>query len=284
MKKTPKLLISLLSLAFLLAGCNTQGGAVNPPSGGDDSGQGGGGDQGGGDQGGGGQGGDTSGYYADVDNLTGDALKNGLKTLLAKNRNVSYAWSRFTSADEDPNNKNNVMLIYSRISMDKNQQDHGTDGYFWNREHTFPNSKISGDADNDNHIIFASEKKVNGTRGSKKMGYVDGGSVVKDYNGVATTCRVTSNLFDPHNVSRGIVARSTMYAAVAYGLDPLSNFESYDTLFEWATEYPVDADAIRRNEVVYSNQKNRNPFVDHPEYACKIWGSKTAKTRQICGM
>jgi len=31
--------------------------------------------------------------------------------------------------------------------------------------------------------------------------------------------------------------------------------------------------AIRRNDVIYDQfQHNRNPFVDHPEWAASIWG------------
>ena len=43
---------------------------------------------------------------------------------------------------------------------------------------------------------------------------------------------------------------------------------------------------LNRNEVIQNDsngQGNRNPFIDHPEYACKIWGDTNATTRQICG-
>ena len=40
------------------------------------------------------------------------------------------------------------------------------------------------------------------------------------------------------------------------------------------TADPVDAFEMRRNDVIYeSYQFNRNPFVDHPEWATEIWGS-----------
>ncbi len=42
-----------------------------------------------------------------------------------------------------------------------------------------------------------------------------------------------------------------------------------------------------RNNVIESNaalQGNRNPFIDHPEYACKIWGNTNSATKSICGM
>lgn len=227
-----------------------------------------------------------NGYYDAAEGVADNKLLETLNSIINTNNvDVSYAWSRYEAADEDPNNTNNVLLIYSRISMLKSQQDSGTNAYVWNREHTFPQSKMSNNkSKNDNHIIYASEKKVNGTRSSKKMGVVDGGSIVYDFNNKATTCRTTDSLFDPHNLSRGIVARTTMYAAAMYDFDPEDNFESIETMLRWHFEYWPDENDMRRNNVVYSNQHNRNPFVDHPEYACKIWGTTNSQTRSICGM
>ena len=227
-----------------------------------------------------------NGYYDAAEGVADNKLLETLNSIINTNNvDVSYAWSRYEAADEDPNNTNNVLLIYSRISMLKSQQDSGTNAYVWNREHTFPQSKMSNSqSKNDNHIIYASEKKVNGTRSSKKMGVVDGGSIVYDFNNKATTCRTTDSLFDPHNLSRGIVARTTMYAAAMYDFDPEDNFESIETMLRWHFEYWPDENDMRRNNVVYSNQHNRNPFVDHPEYACKIWGTTNSQTRSICGM
>lgn len=48
------------------------------------------------------------------------------------------------------------------------------------------------------------------------------------------------------------------------------------TLVAWHNADPVDADEVRRNEQVWCNQGNRNPFVDHPEYvACLYEGNCT---------
>ena len=43
-------------------------------------------------------------------------------------------------------------------------------------------------------------------------------------------------------------------------------------LLEWHELDPVDEFEIQRNERCYSVQKNRNPFIDHPEFADMIWG------------
>ena len=224
-------------------------------------------------------------YYASVtDSMTGTTLLNQLNSIIDNNSvSVSYDWSRYEDADEDPNNSSNVILVYARNSVSKSAHVSGNTG--WNREHTFPASKLENtQAEKDNHIIFASDNKVNGARSNIKMGVVTGGTVVNDYNGNPTTCRKTTSLFDPNNVARGIVARSTMYAAAMYGYDPTDNFESIATMLTWHLNYPVTSFDQGRNEKVYNNQHNRNPFVDHPEYACKIWGDTNSTTRTICGM
>jgi endonuclease I len=43
-------------------------------------------------------------------------------------------------------------------------------------------------------------------------------------------------------------------------------------LLEWNREDPVDSREEHRNDVVYSYQGNRNPFIDHPEYVDMIFG------------
>jgi endonuclease I/methionine-rich copper-binding protein CopC len=44
-----------------------------------------------------------------------------------------------------------------------------------------------------------------------------------------------------------------------------------DTLIAWHQADPPDANEILRNEIVYGFQGNRNPFIDHPEYAACLW-------------
>jgi hypothetical protein len=223
-------------------------------------------------------------YYSSISSQSGSSLLSALHTVInTSSVSTNYSWARFEKADEDPNNSKNVLLIYARTSMSKNAHVSGKKG--WNREHTFPQSKLEdGQAVEDNHIVFASDNVVNSARGNHKMGVVSGGTVVTDSNGKATTCRLGNNKFDPNNEARGIVARSTMYAAAMYNYDPTDNFESIATMLTWHLNYAASKFDSSRNNKVYKMQHNRNPFVDHPEYACKIWGNTNSTTKSICGI
>ena len=46
----------------------------------------------------------------------------------------------------------------------------------------------------------------------------------------------------------------------------------FDILIDLHKLDPVDDFELNRNNVIYSYQHNRNPFIDHPEYVALIWG------------
>lgn len=45
-------------------------------------------------------------------------------------------------------------------------------------------------------------------------------------------------------------------------------------LLKWHRQDPVSDKETKRNDVVFDSQKNRNPFIDHPELVEYIWGDK----------
>jgi hypothetical protein len=48
---------------------------------------------------------------------------------------------------------------------------------------------------------------------------------------------------------------------------------SINLLLKWHRQDPVSEKEINRNNAVHKIQKNRNPFIDHPELVEFIWGS-----------
>ena len=55
-------------------------------------------------------------------------------------------------------------------------------------------------------------------------------------------------------------------------------------LLKWNLQNSVNYREFHRQSGGQYLQGNRNAFVDHPEYACKIWGNTNDSTRSICGL
>lgn len=222
-------------------------------------------------------------YYSTVGSETGSALVSKLNTITGNPTLLtSYDWSRYEAADEAEGQSNKVLLIYSRQIVLKTAHVSGSTG--WNREHTYPDSKIGSPANADNHHIFADDNQTNNKRGSKLFGEVPQTSAnrVTDGYGNLTDCYTTNTHFYPNEPARGEVARATMYLNIRYGYSVEGNFESIATMLRWHLENPVSNREIYRNNTIHTLQKNRNPFIDHPEYACRIWGATNGETQTLC--
>lgn len=229
--------------------------------------------------------GDPGDYYADAAGLTGSQLKSALHEIIDDNTRLSYdqVWNGIKATDEDPANANNVITLYSGLSLPKSNNGGGPDQ--WNREHTW--AKSHGDfgtatgPGTDLHHLRAEDVTVNSTRGN--LDFDEGGSPVAE----APANNVDGDSFEPRDEVKGDIARMMFYMAVRYdGDDGFADLELNDqvgngsrpnigrlsVLLEWNAEDPVSATEVRRNEIIYSQfQHNRNPFIDHPEYAEQIW-------------
>lgn len=225
------------------------------------------------------------GYYDGVEGLNGDILKAFLHDLIDNHTVISYGNLRdaLQNSDEDPNDKGNIILLYSGDSI-KSTWDSGAT---WNREHVWPKSLggfKSDDAGSDMHHIRPTYTTVNSTRGNKF--FDDGGSLVSKTD----DCYSDSNSFEPRDEVKGDVARMMFYMAVRYeGNDGAAGSDlelvfgetsstngllgDLETLLQWSLDDPVDDFERNRNDVIYSYQHNRNPFIDHPELISLIWGS-----------
>jgi len=226
-------------------------------------------------------------YYNGISpSLTGEALKNALDLLISSNVRVSYDWWRFESADESLTETNKVITIYPRKNYLKTSHVSGNQGATWNREHTYPQSKISGAAVNDNHHIFADDWKTNGARSNYRFGIVSPTEAnrVKDSSGLNTDNFEAAGFFEPNDTAKGEVARATLYMNTLYGYTLEGNFQSSELAVLWALQYPPTNRDMQRNNRVYTNQGNRNPYVDHASYICLAYGMTSLATRQVCGI
>ena len=204
--------------------------------------------------------------------------------------------------------ENTVMDFYTQESIPSpwaGGQNAGT----WNREHVWCKSLSGGlwnedevGGGSDMHHIRPSEVRLTATRGNHKFGEASGGGLAyfigSDGSKKYVGGKVDGGTFEPLDKVKGDVARIVMYVYAHYNTygnvygttdgsgyayyfgtlnftqitSAASESEAIGLLLRWHAADPVDEIETARNDAVFAIQGNRNPFVDHPEYAAAIWG------------
>lgn len=225
-------------------------------------------------------------YYSGINfNKTGNELKGELASLITVTHTkvISYTelQTLMKSSDVDPQNPNNLLLVYGSQSSGTHQRSRPISGS-WNREHVYakskgtPNLGTSGPGA-DGHHLRPADATLNSTRGS--LSFDDGTG--------AMAYKTSRGGWYPGDEWKGDVARILMYMYVRYNtrclpLNITMNPSTYsadfpDILLKWNVEDPVSAFEIQRNNVVADTQKNRNPFIDNPYLATAVWGGPAAQ-------
>lgn len=236
-------------------------------------------------------------YYSSVDfNLSGIALKNELAQLIVSthDQQLSYneIWQALKYSDVNPENNNQVLLIYGWPNVNSGtnartryKYNNGGAPGDWNREHVYakaqgePNLGTSGPGADAHHIRPADVQK-NTLRSNLKFASGSGNS---GFSGGG---------WYPGDEWKGDVARMMMYMYLRYGtqcnpknigIGSSQNTpdEMVDLFLQWNAEDPVSEFEIQRNNYVGGHsgyyQGNRNPFIDNPFLASKIWGGPLAE-------
>lgn len=288
------------------SGGNTDSGNTGGNTGGGttDGGNTGGGTTGGGTTDGGNTQTDFGGYYASI-NIDSADLLSDLRTLNLKKRTSTVGYSAMgTSAsgmykytDYDP----------ETVKYDSKGQPYGTailsfysgkSTTSWNREHVWPNSRGGGSKGNagspycdaDIYMPRPTIPAENSNRGNSS--YVEG--MCHSENGWDPVTAFEDNIGVYPGI-RGECARIIFYCMTVNSKlrivdDADSNNSSrvsigkLTDMIKWSLENPVNDREKRRNDGGQYLQGNRNAFVDHPEYVCKIWGRTNDKTKQLCGI
>ena len=236
-------------------------------------------------------------YYNGIDfTLNGTALKAVLATRITNTHTneLSYdeLWPALKIVDQNPQNSNQVLLLYGHPNVTtgqyarvRNKNSNGGSNGEWNREHTYarslgnPNLETN-EANEDAHHVRPSDVQWNNARGNTKFAAGSGNS------------GPSGSGWYPGDEWKGDVARMMMYMYLRYGTQCLPGNVGYgsttntpdgmiDLFLQWNAEDPVSAVEIQRNTYMNSNgtyaQGNRNPFIDNPFLATKIWGGPVAQ-------
>jgi endonuclease I len=242
-----------------------------------------------------------AGYYTPANGLTGTALQQALHDIIDNHTVVSYnsLWTWFKQTDKKTNGK--VWDMYSDIpggtppyefTFVTNQcGSYNSEADCYNREHSWPSSWFNDASPmvSDIFHLVPTDGYVNNRRSNYPFGEVGtatwtslngskvGNCVSPGYSGV---------VFEPRDEYKGDFARAYFYMETRYYGEssgwPGSPMASGSQLLPWGQaamilwhlQDPVSQKEINRNDSIYKNiQHNRNPFIDHPEYAGLIWPS-----------
>lgn len=238
------------------------------------------------------------GYYDPAEGLSGEALQWALHGIIDNHDPVSYdyIWTAFYTTDDIYGN--NVWDMYSDIpggtppylyTLGDDQGGSASgEGEGYNREHSWPKSWFgdSSPMNTDLFHIIPTDIYVNNRRANypyAEVGSPTWTSMNGSRLGTSATPGYSGTAFEPIDGYKGDLARNYFYMATRYkGEDsgwpgsPMTDgadLEGWavDLLLQWHLDDPVSEKELERNEAVYAIQDNRNPFIDHPEYAQMIY-------------
>lgn len=202
-------------------------------------------------------------YYSGIEGLTGTSLKTKLTSIItAGYKSIGYSSTSFVLDESDKvlPSANTLWLIYNSGSVNAVWDSGNT----WNKEHVWPRSKLpNSTAESDIHNLRASNPLVNSTRGNLPF---------RDSSG---TYRKVGDGWYPGDEHIGDVARIVLYMHIRWNIAITSSSIGDLSMFlEWHLEDPVSDFERNRNEVIYREQKNRNPFIDHPELVSMVFSNQ----------
>ena len=245
------------------------------------------------------------GYYSAAENKSGNELRVALHNIIKNHTSLSYndLWEAFYTTDVRPDN-GKVWDMYSdkpgytpayyfNFGSDQCGNYLG-EGDCYNREHSIPKSWFGGSVApmyTDLFHLYPTDGFVNSKRGNLPFGKVVNATWTSTNGSKVGTSNISGysgSVFEPIDSFKGDFARTCFYMAVCYmdknlGVETQSNFSGGDLkpwakelLLQWAALDPVSQKEIDRNNAVYPLQHNRNPFIDYPELAEKVFGNDSS--------
>ena len=236
------------------------------------------------------------GYYTSADGRKYTELKQALCKIIKNHKTFSYKslWDYYPYTYYVPGNPSQVLDMYSDVVT------YYSNTSALNKEHTVPKSWWGGSTSSgpgcDIFNVIPSEQKANSAKSNYPLGEIEGKASFD--NGVTRigesgVSGYSGLVFEPKDDYKGDFARIYFYVATCYpdlawntnNAKAMTNsteltLQSWiiPMLLEWSANDPVDAAEIQRNEDIYKQQGNRNPFIDYPSLIDYIWGDKKNET------
>ncbi|MCR5565122.1 MAG: endonuclease [Gammaproteobacteria bacterium] len=239
-------------------------------------------------------------YYKTASTSSGEALARTLHDIIKSPKVVSYKslWSIYDETDVKVGKNGDLVYwdMYSNVEHKIGQYSGGnaSEGAGMNKEHSIPQSWFNEASPmvSDAFHVYPTDCYVNNMRSSYPFGEVSNPKKTSGNGsklGPSSFPGYSGTVFEPIDEYKGDFARTYFYFALCYsdkisgwskgevkkvfsGSYPYLTQYSIDLFTKWHNEDPVSEKEIARNEAVYNVQKNRNPFIDHPDWSTIIWG------------
>lgn len=260
-----------------------------------------------------------AGYYSSLEGKKGAALKTAIHNIICQDTThylgygsgAGNTWEGFYYTDRDlatnavidmysanvryfPNPNPNFTAFGSTIEIE-----HSVPKSWWGCDITHPDCPAK-----DLNHLYPADGPTNMSKNDNPLGVVSGTPTTDNgfsKIGPATYDGYSGNVFEPANQYKGDFARSYFYMATAYehyarkwdttkpenmmqnNTYPVFKPWALTLLLQWHRQDAVSLKETTRNDVVYGIQKNRNPFIDHPELIEYIWGNLTTVPYRLDG-
>lgn len=243
-----------------------------------------------------------SGYYDDAEGLYNEELRTALYDIISPHtvRSYSSLWNYFFDTDRKENGY--VWDMYSDVPggepaynytfFDDQCGNYSDEGSCYNREHSFPKSWFGNASpmNTDLYHLYPTDGYTNGQRGNYPYGETESPNWTSTNGSKRGSCSYpgyTGTIFEPIDEYKGDFARTYFYMVTRYKYQvnswssPMLQDDGFsewalNLLLDWHYQDPVSDKETDRNNEVYIIQNNRNPFIDHPEYASDIWENTSA--------
>ncbi|MGB0389953.1 MAG: endonuclease [Salibacteraceae bacterium] len=213
-----------------------------------------------------GQGTFSNTYYSSTQNKSAEDLKTALKsTISAGYVSLGYTTARDNMYGSIDNVGGDVECVYTGTTATFNTRA-GANSASFNCEHTYPQGKFSSSEPmkSDIHHLFPTTVSSNSKRGNDPFG------VVSNPTWNVGGSKSGGGTFEPRDVHKGTVGRAMSYFVLRHQ-DYGGFYAGQESILrQWMEIYPPSAQDIKRNNDIYALQKNRNPFVDYPQFLDRI--------------
>ncbi len=223
-----------------------------------------------------GQGVYANSYYASTQNLSEESLKQALKTRLNQGAvNLGYNGARdrmYMNIDNQRVNgrgasTNTIEGVYTGFKR-TGYADRRAAQDQMNTEHTWPQALFGNDAGemrrSDLFHIFPTKISANSKRANFPFGTVSSPSWQEGGS------KFGQGVFEPRDAHKGLVARAMMYYVLRYNNQSSFLTGQEATLRSWHRAFLPDSIERRRNDDIFSFQRNRNPLIDYPQLLDRI--------------